>query len=98
MPSSAIIGKSYELLKDGSTAAYPALSGLNELPVLASPDVSSHAELASPRLKEFKVLCRGFRTKPTFPPNWNVCEPFVHERSSTKLWTGIWKLSERIMP
>src|ERR1700730_15963016 len=57
-----------------------------EIPAVSSPD-----ELVNPSEKELIKFARGLRMKRMFVPNCNVCLPRVHDKSSTMLYTGVWK-------
>src|ERR1044071_8170092 len=48
--------------------------------------------------KEAPNEARLLRTRRTLPPNWSVWLPLTHERSSTKLWTGVVRSSVRRKP
>jgi len=86
------MGQLYPSLNPGLTAGNPSLewfpgsSGELEPTI---PAVSSPEELVDAEEKELTKFDRGFRMNRIFVPNWSVCFPFVQDKSSTMLYTGV---------
>src|SRR5258708_38726757 len=88
MPSKESIGRSYAGVDAGS--GNPPLAGSREPPpVLAKPVGEIQLVVPFPTLKECCKLARGSLAIPMLPPNWSVCCPFVQEKSSRQLLTGV---------
>src|SRR5207302_5018983 len=79
-----------------STAGNPKAPGSRLEPEPAIPPLSSQNWLVKAVENEAKSESRLLVTKRQFPPNCTVCLPRVQVRSSLKVCTGTFTISDRV--